>query len=31
MIPRTNNNSADQLARDWRKAAVGGSDAHTLA
>jgi predicted metal-dependent phosphoesterase TrpH len=31
MIPRPNNNSADQLARDCRKAAVGGSDAHTLA
>jgi predicted metal-dependent phosphoesterase TrpH len=30
-IPRSNNRSAEQLARDWRKAAVGGSDAHTLA
>jgi hypothetical protein len=29
-IPETNNRSADRLARDWRKAAVGGSDAHTL-
>ncbi|MBZ5607917.1 MAG: PHP domain-containing protein [Acidobacteriia bacterium] len=30
-IPETNNRSAERLARDWRKAAVGGSDAHTLA
>jgi predicted metal-dependent phosphoesterase TrpH len=30
-IPEQNNLSADRLARDWRKAAIGGSDAHTLA
>jgi predicted metal-dependent phosphoesterase TrpH len=30
-IPEKNNRSADQLARDWRKATVAGSDAHTLA
>lgn len=30
-IPEANNRSADCLARDWRKAAIGGSDAHTLA
>jgi len=29
-IPRPNNLSASRLARDWRKAPVGGSDAHTL-
>ena len=29
-IPRVNNVSASRLARDWRKAPVGGSDAHTL-
>jgi predicted metal-dependent phosphoesterase TrpH len=30
-IPRINNSTAALLARDWRKAVVGGSDAHTLA
>jgi predicted metal-dependent phosphoesterase TrpH len=30
-IPGINNSSAALLARDWRKAVVGGSDAHTLA
>jgi len=30
-IPAANNRSAERLARQWRKAAVGGSDAHTLA
>ncbi len=29
-IPRPNNRSASRLARDWGKAAVAGSDAHTL-
>jgi len=29
-IPQANNRSARRLARTWRKAAVGGSDAHTL-
>ena len=29
-IPQPNNHSATKLARDWRKAPVGGSDAHTL-
>jgi len=29
-IPGWNNRSAAQLARDWTKAPVGGSDAHTL-
>lgn len=29
-IPRVNNDLANRLAKDWRKAAVGGSDAHTL-
>ena len=29
-IPSPNNLSASRLARDWRKAPVGGSDAHTL-
>jgi PHP-associated len=29
-IPGWNNRSAAQLARDWFKAPVGGSDAHTL-
>jgi predicted metal-dependent phosphoesterase TrpH len=29
-IPAWNNRSAVQLARDWMKAPVGGSDAHTL-
>jgi predicted metal-dependent phosphoesterase TrpH len=29
-IPGWNNRSAAQLARDWLKAPVGGSDAHTL-
>src|SRR5262249_37556071 len=29
-IPQINNRSASRLARQWRKAAVGGSDAHTL-
>lgn len=29
-IPSANNRYADKLATDWRKAAVGGSDAHTL-
>ena len=29
-IPGLNNRSADRLARDWRKAPIGGSDAHTL-
>jgi predicted metal-dependent phosphoesterase TrpH len=29
-IPAANNRSAARLARDWQKAAVGGSDAHTL-
>ena len=29
-IPRPNNLSASRLARDWGKAALGGSDAHTL-
>jgi len=30
-IPGANNRSAAQIARDWRKVVVGGSDAHTLA
>jgi len=30
-IPGINNSTAAMLARDWRKAVVGGSDAHTLA
>jgi predicted metal-dependent phosphoesterase TrpH len=30
-IPHINNSTAAMLARDWRKAVVGGSDAHTLA
>ena len=30
-IPSINNSTAAVLARDWRKAVVGGSDAHTLA
>lgn len=30
-IPGINNSTAAVLARDWRKAVVGGSDAHTLA
>jgi predicted metal-dependent phosphoesterase TrpH len=29
-IPALNNRAATQLADDWQKAAVGGSDAHTL-
>jgi len=29
-IPEANNNAAARLAREWRKAVVGGSDAHTL-
>ena len=29
-IPRANNLAAARLARDWKKAAIGGSDAHTL-
>jgi predicted metal-dependent phosphoesterase TrpH len=29
-IPAINNRAAAQLAQDWQKAAVGGSDAHTL-
>lgn len=29
-IPAKNNRCADRLALDWGKAAVGGSDAHTL-
>ncbi len=29
-IPASNNRSAERLARDWRKAVVAGSDAHTL-
>jgi predicted metal-dependent phosphoesterase TrpH len=29
-IPGANNRSAARLAKDWQKAAVGGSDAHTL-
>src|SRR5579871_3424586 len=29
-IPWLNNRSARRLARDWRKAQLGGSDAHTL-
>src|ERR1700733_14432065 len=29
-IPAMNNRAAAQLAKDWQKAAVGGSDAHTL-
>jgi predicted metal-dependent phosphoesterase TrpH len=29
-IPGANNRSAARLAEDWQKAAVGGSDAHTL-
>jgi predicted metal-dependent phosphoesterase TrpH len=29
-IPAANNRSAARLAEDWHKAAVGGSDAHTL-
>jgi predicted metal-dependent phosphoesterase TrpH len=29
-IPAINNRAATQLAEDWQKAAVGGSDAHTL-
>ena len=29
-IPATNNRSASRLAGEWRKAPVGGSDAHTL-
>jgi predicted metal-dependent phosphoesterase TrpH len=30
-IPEANNSAAAVLARDWRKAVVGGSDGHTLA
>ena len=30
-IPQANNRWATKLAADWRKAPVGGSDAHTLA
>jgi predicted metal-dependent phosphoesterase TrpH len=30
-IPGINNSTAALLARDWRQAVVGGSDAHTLA
>ena len=30
-IPSANNSAASRLAADWRKAPVGGSDAHTLA
>jgi len=30
-IPAANNRAASRLARDWNKAIVGGSDAHTLA
>jgi predicted metal-dependent phosphoesterase TrpH len=29
-IPATNNRSAARLAQDWQKAALGGSDAHTI-
>jgi len=29
-IPAINNRAATRLAQDWQKAAVGGSDAHTL-
>jgi predicted metal-dependent phosphoesterase TrpH len=29
-IPAMNNRAARQLAEDWQKSAVGGSDAHTL-
>jgi predicted metal-dependent phosphoesterase TrpH len=29
-IPANNNRAATRLAEDWKKAAVGGSDAHTL-
>jgi predicted metal-dependent phosphoesterase TrpH len=29
-IPSMNNRSASQLAQDWKKAPVGGSDAHTI-
>ncbi len=29
-IPRMNNRAAMRLAEDWQKAAIGGSDAHTL-
>jgi predicted metal-dependent phosphoesterase TrpH len=29
-IPTANNRAAARLAEDWQKAAVGGSDAHTL-
>jgi predicted metal-dependent phosphoesterase TrpH len=29
-IPAINNGSAARLAEDWQKAAVGGSDAHTI-
>jgi predicted metal-dependent phosphoesterase TrpH len=29
-IPAANNRAAGRLAQDWKKAAVGGSDAHTL-
>ncbi len=29
-IPASNNLAASRLAQDWQKAAVGGSDAHTL-
>jgi predicted metal-dependent phosphoesterase TrpH len=29
-IPAANNRAAGRLAEDWQKAAVGGSDAHTL-
>ena len=29
-IPAINNRAAAQLAEDWQKSAVGGSDAHTL-
>ena len=29
-IPASNNQAATRLAEDWHKAAVGGSDAHTL-
>ena len=28
--PAANNRAAARLAEDWQKAAVGGSDAHTL-
>jgi predicted metal-dependent phosphoesterase TrpH len=29
-IPAMNNRAATRLAQDWQKAAIGGSDAHTL-